>query len=742
MTALAFLVLAALQGAAPAADCRISGRVVDAAGLPLPGVTVTMSEPGRTAAIETTVTTEQGGYCFRNAPGGPHQVRWTLTGFGIVEHRIDVPATGTVTRDVSMGPTFSESVVVTGTRTARHLDTVPVRTEVIGRAAIAAAGARTLADAVEYTTGLRVESNCQNCNFSQIRLLGLEGPYTQILVDSQPIISSLAQVYGIEQIPARMIERIEVIKGGGSALYGAGAVGGVINLIPREPTRTSGVFEARAENGGSVNGALDWVARDRRTLVTAFVQRDHVAPVDVDADGYTEVSRRDLQATGVRAVRYADDGRGKLTADFSDIREDRRGGNALDLAPHEADIAEAIDSVRQSFSAAWSHGFSPKLDYRLVFAVARTNRDSYYGTGRDPNAYGDTQNTLAVFDGQVDHYFSRRILSWGGQVTQDRTIDAQPAYGRAIDATYTSRGLFLQDHWTVADGWQLLSGLRLDWHSELARPVASPRVAVLYSPRESIDVRVSAARGFRAPQIFDEDLHLSSVGGDVRIITLDPGLREERATSLMAGVEWKPVAGIGQALVELNVFRTRLDHLFHAIEADDPATPDLEMLKTNLGGASVYGVEVNLGWGLGDTFVVQGGAVVGRARFDEPEPDFGSRDFFRSPQRYGNLSARWVLDSGWELFAGARFTGSMKAPHYAGYIDSNRLETTPAFATIDASVGRRFRFGARTLLVTASARNLTNAYQRDLDRGPLRDASYVYGPRFPRAFGLRAQVEF
>jgi outer membrane receptor for ferrienterochelin and colicins len=77
--------------------------------------------------------------------------------------------------------------------------------------------ARSLAEAMEFSTGVRVENNCQNCNFSQIRLLGLEGPYTQILVDGQPVISSLAQVYGIEQIPARLIERIEVVKGGGSA---------------------------------------------------------------------------------------------------------------------------------------------------------------------------------------------------------------------------------------------------------------------------------------------------------------------------------------------------------------------------------------------------------------------------------------------------------------------------------------------------------------------------------------------
>ncbi|MGI9645554.1 MAG: TonB-dependent receptor plug domain-containing protein, partial [Ilumatobacteraceae bacterium] len=643
--------------------------------------------------------------------------------------------------DATLTQTFEEAVTVTATRRSRRLDSSPVRTEIIDRDTIAAAGARSLADAIEYTTGVRVENNCQNCNFSQIRLLGLEGPYTQILVDGQPVISSLAQVYGIEQIPARMIERIEVVKGGGSALYGSGAVGGVINIVPREAAVTSGVFEARAENGAAANGAFDWVSSDRLTFVTAFGQHDDIPDRDVDGDGFSDVSRRQLSAGGLRASRYFDQGRAKLTVDYSDIHEARRGGNALDLPPHEADIAESIDSRRRSASVSWSHGAGRRIDYRVTTAAAFTDRDSYYGAGRDPNAYGTTGNTLALFDGQVNHYFDRHILSWGTQASRDRTEDIQPAYGRALDVAYTNRAVFVQNDWTFARGWQVLSGFRADWHSALSTGIVTPRVAVMSSPTDALDIRVSLATGFRAPQVFDEDLHLSSVGGEIRIITLDPDLEEERATNVMAGLEWKPQAGRGQALIEVNGFHTRLTNLFHAIEQDLPETPDLELLKTNLGGASVYGLEVNLGWGIGDEFVLQGGVVTQRARFDEAEPDFGSRDFFRTPRHYGNLTGRWVRGP-WEFFSGFRVTGPMKAPHYAGFIAEDRLETTPVLTTIDASVSRRLVFDGRTLVITLSARNLTDTYQADLDRGPLRDANYVYGPRFPRSLGLIGRVEF
>ena len=96
-----------------------------------------------------------------------------------------------------------------------------------------------LAQGLNYQPGLRVENNCQNCGFQQVRINGLEGPYTQILIDSRPVFSALAGVYGIEQIPANMIERVEVVRGGGSALFGSNAIAGTINIITKEPLNNS-----------------------------------------------------------------------------------------------------------------------------------------------------------------------------------------------------------------------------------------------------------------------------------------------------------------------------------------------------------------------------------------------------------------------------------------------------------------------------------------------------------------------
>ncbi|CAN5609587.1 TonB-dependent receptor [soil metagenome] len=720
-----------------AQNCGVMGAVHDATGNPLPGVVVALQTTGLSV-----VSDADGRYCLPPLREGRYRVEFSLAGFRPVVRLVSVePAPGSPVMVVLELGGFREETVVTATRTRQGLDGVPVRTEVIRRADIEASSARSLADAVEFTTGVRVENNCQNCNFSQIRLLGLDAPYTQILFDGQATFSSLASVYGIEQVPAGLVDRIEVVKGGGSALYGPGAVGGVVNIISREPARNALTGEIRMESrlglpGLQFNGGYDWVARDRQTTITAFIQDDRVRPVDVDGDGFTEVARRQFTSGGVRLTRYALMGRGRLTVDATRFAEDRRGGNLLRLLPHEADIAEAIDTRRTAGSAFWYHAVNASWDYRATISGASTTRDTYYGAG-DPNAYGETGSGLVLGELQANRYWRGHTVSTGVTASGEGLDDRQPAYDRALDVRYRNTGLYLQDDWTLGHGAQLVAGVRLDKHSEIARAIASPRLALRWSPRENLDLRTSFARGFRAPQAFDEDLHLSSVGGEAVLIRTAPDLREERSVNALAGVEWKPLVFGGQALVEVNAFSTRLDQMFFNIEHPEPLTQGLEFLKVNLGSAHVFGGEFNAGWGIGDRLVIQGGVVIQRSRLGEPEPDFGSRDFFRSPRTYGTGSIVWSITPSTRLFAGTRYTGVMLVPHRAGVVDVSVLEQSPRFVTLDASLSRRLAAGPRSWIeVLVGGRNLTNAYQRDLDRGPDRDSDYVYGPRFPRSVHL------
>lgn len=739
------LLLPAAASGGESASCALAGSVVDTAGQPVSAAAVALA--GRDASSETAT---DGGFCLRGLEPGRYDLVVVAPGFAVGGGRVTVEADAFESRTVEivLEPAFGEELVVTTTGTERRLAEIPIHMQTFGREEIDAVGARTLADAVEWTPGLRVENNCQNCSTSQVRMLGLDGAYSQLLIDGQPTVSSLALVYGIEQLPARLIESIEVVKGGGSALYGGGAIAGVINLIPHDPTSTELVVDSRfSETGGepgySLNAGIDWASADRRTGVMVYGQLDRIEAADLDGDEFSEVTRRRLEALGARATRYllADDA-GRFSLDLSRTYEDRRGGDlvAIDLPPDRSRIAEEILSERYGASLSWLHSVGDRFDYRVAASVSTTDRDSYYGTDFDPNAYGVTENPLWIVDSQLNHYGERGTLTWGLQYARDEIDDRQPGYGRRLSATYENRALFAQHDRKVGDRVSVLYGLRVDDHSELAEPVLSPRGAVLWSLTSDLTLRAAVARGFRPPVTFDEDLHLTLVGGgETQIVRNAPDLEEESSLNRSLSLEWRPELGRkGRALVEAHLFKTTIDELFHSSETDDPATEAIEFTKVNFGRATVEGVELSGALRWSSTWSLEAGYVIQTARFDDAEPDFGSRDFFRTPERYGSALVTWTPRFA-DVFVGLLYTGSMKAPHYAGFIDEDRLETTPSFLTVDLNVARELRLGgdeAPTLRVVVGAKNLTDEFQEDLDRGPLRDASYVYGPRFPRTLFL------
>lgn len=755
------LALLALAGAAPATAVPCPGGggvqvvVLSPAGLPVAGAAVTL-----TAVASTVVTAEDGRFCLPRVSAGEYRLVVYAEGYGLAERELAVGNEAPAEVEIRLRAAFGEEVVITGTRTRKRLADVPLHMQTVPRSRIESVAARTLADAVEWTRGVRVETTCQTCNASQIRLLGLEGPYSQLLVDGQPALSSLAMVYGIEQLPARLIDGIEVVRGGGSPAYGAGAVAGVINLIPHHPDHAHIEADARLEGMGGAAGiaetpsyslVADWTpgpgTPDSATpgsgrAATFHGQVDRVAPVDVDGDGFSEVSIRDLDAVGARYHEFFLGGSARLAAEVSYMSEFRRGGDRFRLPPEQAEVAEQLDSNRHGGGVSWLHTVSPLWDWRATVSHAAAERASYYGAGGDPGAFGSTRNPLWIFDSHVNRGGDRGTVSFGLQATRDLIDDRQPAYGRLIRETYRSVSGFVQDDRRIGDRVTLLYGLRADRHSAVDGSIVSPRAALMWTPRSDLTFRVSHSAGFLPPAAFDEDLHIALLGGKAMVVRDDPGLREETSAARMASMEWRPeVSRRTSMAVDATVFDTRIDDLFHSLEADDPATPEFEFVRTNFGRARVRGLEV--GWGLRrGGLSVDAGYAWQRAEFGDAEPDFGSTTMFRTPEEYGTASVQWPLPRGLDLFAGLRYTGSMLAPHYAGYVPEDRLEATPGFLTWDLGLSRRFALGGdRRITATVAVRNLTDEYQQDLDRGPFRDPGYVYGPRFPRSLVVGLKVD-
>lgn len=175
-----------------------------------------------------TVSNEEGQFEFRKLPAGKYKLRVSAVGYKTQEKEVTVSKDFTAVIHFPMEEEsfMTDEVVVSANRNEVSRKAAPVVVNVMSTKLFEMVNSTDLAKTLNYQSGLRVENNCQNCGFPQVRINGLEGPYSQILINSRPIISALSGVYGLEQIPVNMIERVEVVRGGGSALFGANAVGG------------------------------------------------------------------------------------------------------------------------------------------------------------------------------------------------------------------------------------------------------------------------------------------------------------------------------------------------------------------------------------------------------------------------------------------------------------------------------------------------------------------------------------
>ena len=255
-----------------------------------------------------TVSNEEGQFEFKNLPAGKYTLRVSAVGYKTQEKAIEVNKdfTAVVHFQMEEESFMTDEVVVSANRNEVSRKAAPVVVNVMSAKLFEMVNSTDLAKTLNYQSGLRVENNCQNCGFPQVRINGLEGPYSQILINSRPVISALSGVYGLEQIPANMIERVEVMRGGGSALFGSSAIAGTINIITKEPVRNSaqfshtltGIGDASVfENNTTMNASL--VSDNQKLGLAVFGQNRERAGYDHDGDGFTELPELKSQTVGM-----------------------------------------------------------------------------------------------------------------------------------------------------------------------------------------------------------------------------------------------------------------------------------------------------------------------------------------------------------------------------------------------------------------------------------------------------------
>ena len=737
-----------LPAGAQETDAHIHGHVVDRnTGEHLPYIVVMLK--GTTIGVSTDHT---GHYMLRNIPEGTFTVEVSAIGYKTRTQEVNIRKGRAYEVNFMLEEDHVQidGVIVSATRSETTRRMSPTLVNVVGMDVYNRTNSTTVAQGLSFQPGVRVENNCQNCGFQQVRINGLDGQYTQILIDSRPIFSALAGVYGIEQLPANMVDRVEVMRGGGSALFGSSAIAGTINIITKEPVRNSAsISHTTTLIGGSsalhnttdINASI--VSEDNKLGLAIFGQNTAKDEWDANGDGFTELSRISGQTIGFRG--YIKTGLySKVTAEYHHLEEFRRGGDNLDLPPHEVMIAEqtkhGINTGGLKFD--W---FSKDQKHRLnTFAsIQHIDRESYYGAGMDPNAYGQTGDLTWVGGAQYIHkadncLFMPADLTVGLEYNEDYLRDNMWGYDRVTDQTVRIVSAYAQNEWKN-DQWGILIGGRLDKHNLIKKIIFSPRANLRYNPTENINLRASYSYGFRAPQAFDEDLHIDNVGGTVSMIRLADDLRVEKSQSISVSADIYHSWGDWQGNLLLEGFFTDLNDVFALKELGINEEGILIKERHNESGARVAGanIEGKIAWR--DVLQVQAGATFQKSEYKEArswsDDVTPTRKMFRTPDVHGYITASYNPMKQLTLALTGTYTGSMLLEHHAGMIEQNESVVTPDFLDMGFKAAYDFKvYKTFSLQLNGGVQNIFNSFQNDFDSGADRDSGYIYGPTLPRTF--------
>jgi outer membrane receptor for ferrienterochelin and colicins len=728
-----------------------------------------------------TSTNKNGEFSLQNIPTGEFKIECTFIGYKKYESILNIKSENDeLFLEIELVNDFlqNEDIVITGTRTEIPLNESPIVTDKISSQLFQSVQAVSLSEGLSFSPGLRFETNCGNCGFSQVRMNGLQGPYTQILINSRAIYSALTGVYGLEMIPSNMIERVEVVRGGGSALYGGNAIAGTINIITKEPTFNN--YEVmnnlaftnieRLDNTLMFNGSL--VTNDLNSGITFYGMNRNREPWDANGDSFSELVKIDNNSFGIDGYYYPDS-ISKIKFNLFTINEERRGGNKFNLEPHQADIAEYLDHKILGNSLSYERAFN-NFSFSIYNSNQYTDRNSYYGAGGRVlntddelseedilalNSYGNSNDLVSIIGAQLSNKFDDFSLVYGSELNYNGIRDKFIGYNREIEQDVTNIGSYFQANYKY-NKLNILGGFRhehiiLDGNynydnvilnNDRTFDILVPRLSLMYRFENDLKFRTSFAQGFRAPQAFDEDLHIQTIGGAVRFINIDDNLKPELSDNYNFSIDKTYYADDFQTNFLIDLFFTNLRNAFIFSDPVELENGISTITKRNGSGSRVYGANIELNFAYKYLFQLQTGLTIQRAEYIKDEEIWRSDDgsqivstnnILKTPENYGYLNATYFINDVFTLDISSIYTGIMIVPHVID-IDSEftELKEVSSFFELNLKLSYDYDFQNNCLTFSLGCQNILNNYQNDFDFGIDKDGSYVYGPARPRTIYL------
>ena len=478
-----------------------------------------------------------------------------------------------------------DEVVVSGTlKPVSKLDS-PVPVEVYSKSFFKANPTSSVFEALENVNGIRPQLNCNVCNTGDIHINGQEGSYTMILIDGLPIVSGLSTVYGLSGIPQSLIERVEIVKGPASTLYGSEAIGGIINLITKLPENTSKLsIDSFASGWGELNTDVGYkyTLSKRSTGLLGINYFNYSNPIDNNNDGFTDLTLQDrfsifnkfsLGDNFAFAARY--------------VYEDRWGGQMSWMPQNRGGNLIYGESIYTSrFEVFGNYQFNETVSFQFSFNDHHQN--SVYGT-----TIFNADQTIGFGQMTWNRNFKKNTLLLGLAYRytyyDDDTTATFNEFSRTNSASVMHLpGVFVQNQVSINSNNTLLVGLRYDYNS-LHGSLFTPRLNYKINNHDKTSIlRISAGTGFRVAQVFTED-HASLTGAR-EVVFLD-ALDPEESWNVNINYIKKFYLQQGAILdFDLSVFKTQFSN---KIIPDYDTDPN-KIIYANLNGKSIsQGVSLN-----------------------------------------------------------------------------------------------------------------------------------------------------
>jgi len=732
-----------------------------------------------------TATDETAHFSIINMPEGEFTIVAMALGYKSSEKEVVVVAGETIEIKFELEKDVLglDEIVITGDRSEKNRKESAVIVNTISPKQLETNNSVTVSEGLNFCSGLRVENNCQNCGFNQLRMNGMEGPYSQVLINSRAIFSGLAGVYGLELIPANMIERVEIVRGGGSALYGSNAIAGTVNMILKDPINNSYEFGTTANLPGlwtnkgnkispdlSINMNSSIVSSDSRTGMSIYGFHRKKNPYDANNDGFSEQSKAKNTTIGTR-IFHRFNQKSKITFDYFNINEDRRGGNRFDYLPHMTDVTEGVEHSINTAAINFNQ-FVRKSDQIAIYASAQhIIRDSYYGANYSLSDYGKTKDLSWTAGIQYNMHHGKSTLVAGIENTGSKLSDTKLGYPDfenaiivdnqiiSIPLTFNTivsnqyvntNAAFIQydynfgrlktsiggrfDNYTVADIEES--------NSKKSGNVFSPRANFLFDFTDYLQGRISYSQGFRAPQIFDEDLHIETSGSRQVLHQNSADLTQETSHSISASLDLKKNIGKVNISFLAEGFYTILLNPF----VNDYGTPDENgtVIYTRVNaeeGAIVKGVNFEFNLFPHENVVLRSGFTIQQSLYEE-EQEFGEKHFFRTPENYGFFTLDFNKTK-YGMSATGTYTGKMLVPYFGSNLvnpELGELRVSNPFFDLGIKAKYSLKLNGAKLQLFGGIKNIFNSYQNDFDIGAHRDPSYIYGPSQPRTVYVGVKI--